>query len=314
MPGTLILCATPIGNLDDVSTRLNDALASADVILAEDTRRTSKLLHALGVTTPMRSYFAGNEQARNAELVRHLSDGATVALVSDAGMPVVSDPGASAVGAAVTVGAVVTAVPGPSAPVTALAISGFDGDRFVFEGFLPRKGAVRATRLASIAADSRTTVIFCATRRVGVDLAELADLVDDERQIVVTRELTKLHEEVWRGTVREAAAEFSDDTKNRGEFTVVGHGGGCGGGTWRDRGWCVCVASGQSRGRVDGCQQERSVRAAAGVTRRVIGDSRESGGVVATKICAARAAHAATAIVPEVLCALAERTGRFELS
>lgn len=221
MPGTLILCATPIGNLDDVSTRLNDALASADVILAEDTRRTSKLLHALGVTTPMRSYFAGNEQARNAELVRRLEEGATVALVSDAGMPVVSDPGASAVEAAVSVGAVVTAVPGPSAPVTALALSGFVGDRFVFEGFLPRKGKERAERLAAIATDPRPTIVFCATRRVGADLEDLAQLVDDDRAIVVTRELTKLHEEVWRGTVAEAAGHFADDSVNRGEFTVV---------------------------------------------------------------------------------------------
>ena len=221
MPGTLILCATPIGNLDDVSKRLTDSLHAADVIFAEDTRRTSTLLRAIGVTTPMRSYFAGNEQARNAELVARLTEGATVALVSDAGMPVVSDPGASAVDAAVAAGATVTAVPGPSAPATALAVSGYVGDRFVFEGFLPRKGRERAERLASIAKDSRPTVLFCATRRVGADLAALAEVVDRERGVVVTRELTKLHEEIWRGTVRDAATHCSDDKANRGEFTVV---------------------------------------------------------------------------------------------
>lgn len=219
MSGTLILCATPIGNLDDVSSRLADAMRSADVVFAEDTRRTATLLRSLGVDTPMRSYFAGNENARNAELIERLSGGETVALVSDAGMPVVSDPGASAVEAAVDIGAAVTAVPGPSAPITALAVSGYRGDRFVFEGFLPRKGRDRTARLESIANDTRPTVLFCATRWVGEDLADLASVAGEDREVVVTRELTKLHEEVWRGTASDAATNYGGDA--RGEFTVV---------------------------------------------------------------------------------------------
>lgn len=221
MPGTLILCATPIGNLDDVSKRLTDVLETADVIFAEDTRRTARLLQAIGVTTPMRSYFVGNERARNDELSQRLGDGATVALVSDAGMPVVSDPGASAVEVAIDAGARVTAVPGPSAPVMALALSGYPGDRFVFEGFLPRKGSEREARLRAIAEDLRPTVLFCATRRVGSDLQDLASHTGPEREVVVTRELTKLHEEVWRGPLDAAVGAFGGATGARGEFTVV---------------------------------------------------------------------------------------------
>ncbi len=220
MPGTLILCATPIGNLADTSTRLVEALESADVVFVEDTRRTAQLLRHLGVSAKMKSYFAGNEQARNQELGALLRDGSVVALVSDAGMPVVSDPGASAVRVAIDAGAIVTAIPGPSAPVTALAMSGFNGDRFVFEGFLPRKGAERAARLESIARDQRTTVFFAATRRVADDLADLASVVGQNRSVVVTREMTKLHEEVWRGTVEDAARHFAQ-ANAKGEFTVV---------------------------------------------------------------------------------------------
>jgi 16S rRNA (cytidine1402-2'-O)-methyltransferase len=220
MTGTLILCATPIGNLGDTTQRLAETLAAADVVYVEDTRRTAQLLNHLGVSAKMKSYFAGNERARNDELATLLGSGMTVALVSDAGMPVVSDPGASAVQVAIDVGASVTALPGASAPVTALAISGFSGDRFVFEGFLPRKGTERGLRLASIAEDERTTVMFSATRRVDADLADLNVHVAPDRKIVVTRELTKIHEEVWRGTVSEAATYFAENDA-RGEFTLV---------------------------------------------------------------------------------------------
>lgn len=220
MSGTLVLCATPIGNLGDVSPRLKDALASADVVFAEDTRRTAKLLNHLGVTTPTRSYFAGNERSRNEELRGLLTDGRTIALVSDAGMPVVSDPGFSAVNVAVACGATVTAVPGPSAPITAVALSGFTGDRFVFDGFLPRKGQDRVAAIASIATQQRPTVLFSATRRVASDLRDLADAFDPTRRVVVARELTKVHEEVWRGTLAEAADHWAS-IEPRGEFTVV---------------------------------------------------------------------------------------------
>ncbi len=220
MPGTLILCATPIGNLGDTSARLAETLAAADVVFVEDTRRTAQLLRHLGIAVPMKSYFAGNERARNDELALLLVEGSTVALVSDAGMPVVSDPGTSAVQVAIEVGAAVTAIPGPSAPVTALAVSGFDGDRFVFEGFLPRKGRERTQRLDSIAVDRRTTVLFAATRRVADDLADLAAALGNDRRLVVTRELTKIHEQIWRGSLGEAIDHFHESGA-KGEFTLV---------------------------------------------------------------------------------------------
>ena len=220
MPGTLVLCATPIGNLGDASPRLNDALETADVIFAEDTRRTGQLLNHLGVKTPMRSYFAGNEIARNRELGRLLAEGKTVALVSDAGMPVVSDPGLSAVNVAVECNATVTAIPGPSAPTMAIALSGFSGDRFVFDGFLPRKGADRSGAIAAIASEQRATVLFSATRRAAADITDLAGALDPSRRIVVARELTKLHEEVWRGTLAEAAEHWAS-REPKGEFTLV---------------------------------------------------------------------------------------------
>lgn len=221
MPGTLILCATPIGNLGDTSERLADTLSSVDVIFAEDTRRTGQLLAHLGISKPMRSYFAGNEKARNEELVELLGDGQTIALVSDAGMPVVSDPGSSAVAAAAEAGAVVTAIPGPSAPIMAIAVSGFSGDRFVFEGFLPRKGKERGVRIRSMATERRTIVLFSATRRVAKDLSDIAAAVEGSRPVVVTRELTKLHEQVWRGTLKTASQYWGNEVEPRGEFTIV---------------------------------------------------------------------------------------------
>ena len=220
MAGRLILCATPIGNLGDVSNRLVEVLEAADHIYAEDTRRTGQLLNHLGISKPMTSFFAGNEKARLEGLARRLSDGDVVCLVTDAGVPVVSDPGSTAVGAAIDAGADVTAVPGPSAVTTALAVSGFEGDRFCFEGFLPRKGAERASAVERIAGEERTVVLFAAPSRVEKDLTDLAEPAPD-RRVVVARELTKLHEEVWRGTVRDAAAEFGDPSRARGEFTIV---------------------------------------------------------------------------------------------
>ena len=221
MTGTLILCATPIGNLDDVSQRVADALGSADVVYAEDTRRTAKLLNHLGLSRPMTSFFVGNEAARLDDLTRDLAEGKIVALVTDAGMPVISDPGATAVAAAVAAGASVTAVPGPSAVTLALSLSGFGADRFVFAGFLPRKGGVRAEAIESIAKDERTTVFFAAPSRIGADLADLRAATAPGRRVAVCRELTKMHEEIYRATVAEAADEFADDTRARGEFTVV---------------------------------------------------------------------------------------------
>lgn len=218
--GKLILCATPIGNLGDTSARLREALANVDLIYAEDTRRAAKLLRALDVRTPLRSYFVGNEETRSRELGGRLEAGESVALLTDAGMPSIADPGLSAVRAALEVGAEVTVIPGPSALTTALALSGLPAQRFVFEGFLPRKGGGRKSRLKELAAETRTIVLFSAKSRIGSDLVDLGDALGTERRVVVARELTKAFEEVWRGSLGEAASTWSD-REPRGEFTLV---------------------------------------------------------------------------------------------
>ncbi|MDH3307028.1 MAG: 16S rRNA (cytidine(1402)-2'-O)-methyltransferase [Acidimicrobiia bacterium] len=219
MPGVLVLCSTPIGNLGDISDRLREALKQADVIYAEDTRRTATLLNAIGAKTPARSYFTGNEGARADELRTRLSDGETVALVTDAGTPAVSDPGVSAVRVAVAVGATVTVIPGPSAVTAALAVSGFNADRFVFEGFLPRRGAERELRLSAMGREDRTVVWFTTAPRIGADFEDLGRFAAPDRPVVVAREMTKLHEEVWRGGLSDAAGVWN--AAARGEFTVV---------------------------------------------------------------------------------------------
>jgi len=220
MAGRLIICATPIGNLGDASPRLGEALAQADVVFAEDTRRSAVLLRHFGVSVPLQSFFVGNEEQRVAELERRLGDGETVALVTDAGVPGVSDPGVAAVRTAQRTGALVEVVPGPSAVTTALAVSGLNADRFVFDGFLPKRGAARAAAIAALAVETRTVVVFCATRRIGEDLADLAAALGGERRVAVARELTKLHEEVAWTTLGEAAERWSAQ-EPRGEYTVV---------------------------------------------------------------------------------------------
>lgn len=221
MPGLLILCATPIGNLGDAPPRLREAIAGADAVYAEDTRRSRKLLDALGLEQALRSYFAGNEAERSSELAGHLAEGATVVLLTDAGTPSISDPGVSAVQAAISVGAGVSVVPGPSAVTAALAVSGLPSERFVFEGFLPRKGGERSARLIALAGEARTVVLFAGKGKVARDLRDLADVLGGDRQVAVARELTKLHEEVWRGTLGEAALRWSENVAPRGEFTLV---------------------------------------------------------------------------------------------
>jgi 16S rRNA (cytidine1402-2'-O)-methyltransferase len=217
--GTLFLCATPIGNLGDASDRLKNVLDDVDLIYAEDTRRTAKLLRALDVRTDVRSYFLGNEKQRSVELRNRLEAGEKVALVTDAGMPAIADPGLSAVRAALEVGADVSVIPGPSAATAALAVSGLPAERFVFEGFLPRKGNERSLRLGELATESRTTVLFSAKSRVVADLTDMEEALG-ERHVVVTRELTKAFEEVWRGSLQEAVEHWSA-REPRGEFTLV---------------------------------------------------------------------------------------------
>ncbi|WP_299050058.1 16S rRNA (cytidine(1402)-2'-O)-methyltransferase [uncultured Nocardioides sp.] len=221
MSGVLVLAATPIGQVGDAPPRLAAELAGADVVAAEDTRRLKRLLTDLGVETTGRvtSYFEGNEAARTPVLLEELVGGARVLLVTDAGMPSVSDPGYRLVAAAVEAGIRVTAVPGPSAVLTALAVSGLPVDRFCFEGFLPRKAGERATRLAGLAAEERTMVFFEAPHRTATTLAAMADAFGADRPGAVCRELTKTYEEVRRGGVAELAAWAEGGV--RGEVTLV---------------------------------------------------------------------------------------------
>jgi 16S rRNA (cytidine1402-2'-O)-methyltransferase len=220
--GLLVLAGTPIGQDGDASPRLAAELASADVIATEDTRRLKRLLSALAVTPAGRivSYFEANETARTPDLLRELLAGARVVVVTDAGMPSVSDPGYRLVAAAVESGVRVTAVPGPSAVLTALAVSGLPVDRFCFEGFLPRKGGGRSSRLTELAAEPRTMVFFEAPHRLAVSLADMATAFGTDRPAAVCRELTKTYEEIKRGGLGELAA-WADAGEVRGEITVV---------------------------------------------------------------------------------------------
>lgn len=222
MTGALVVVATPIGNLGDLSPRAVTALASCDLVACEDTRRTRGLLTHAGISGAGRlvSVHAHNEEARAADLVQRIADGARVAYVTDAGTPSVSDPGARLVAACVAAGHPVEVVPGASAVLAALVLSGFPADRFVFEGFLPRRGRDRTARVAAIAADLRPTVLYEAPGRVATTLAELAAASGPERACAVARELTKVHEEVWRLPLGEAAARMAA-TEPRGEYVIV---------------------------------------------------------------------------------------------
>jgi 16S rRNA (cytidine1402-2'-O)-methyltransferase len=219
--GLLVLAGTPIGNAADAPPRLAAELGTADIVATEDTRRLRRLTGALGVTVTGRvvSYHEHNEAARTPQLVEEMVAGARVLLVTDAGMPSVSDPGYRLVRAAVEAGVQVTAVPGPSAVLTALAVSGMPVDRFCFEGFLPRKAGERAARLAALAADSRTMVFFEAPHRLAVALAAMANAFGPSRPAAVCRELTKTFEEVRRGSLQELVTWAGEGV--RGEVTVV---------------------------------------------------------------------------------------------
>jgi 16S rRNA (cytidine1402-2'-O)-methyltransferase len=217
----LVLAGAPIGRAGDASARLAEELAGADVVAAEDTRRLRRLCADLGVVPRGRvvSCFEGNELQRLPELLEAVRGGARVLLVTDAGMPTVSDPGYRLVAAAAAEDLPVTCVPGPSAVTTALAVSGLPSDRFCFEGFLPRKAGERRTRLEQLRTEPRTAVLFEAPHRLAAALADMADVLGADRRAVVCRELTKTHEEVRRGTVRELAAWAQGGVL--GEVTVV---------------------------------------------------------------------------------------------
>ena len=219
--GVLVLAGTPIGDPQDASPRLARELASADVVAAEDTRRLRRLTRDLGVEVGGRvvSYYDANESSRMPELVQALKDGRRVLVVTDAGMPSVSDPGYRLVAAAVEAGVRVTAVPGPSAVLTAVAVSGLPVDRFCFEGFLPRKGGERASRLSELAAEPGTLVFFEAPHRLAATLTALVGAFGPDRAAAVCRELTKTYEEVRRGPLGELAGWAAGGV--RGEITLV---------------------------------------------------------------------------------------------
>jgi 16S rRNA (cytidine1402-2'-O)-methyltransferase len=220
--GRLVLVGTPIGNLADLAPRAVEALRDSDVIAAEDTRRTRALLTHAGVAAGRRlvAVHAHNERARAAELVETIRAGRTVAVVTDAGMPGISDPGARLVRTCLEAGLEVEVVPGPTALVTALVVSGLPTERFAFEGFLPRRGPTRRARLAELAREPRTTVLFESPHRVPDTLAELVDALGPARPVALARELTKLHEEVFRGTLAAALAHVRAQPP-RGEYVLV---------------------------------------------------------------------------------------------
>jgi 16S rRNA (cytidine1402-2'-O)-methyltransferase len=221
-PGTLYVVATPIGNLGDLSARAREVLASVDLIAAEDTRHTKQLLHACGVERPLTSLHEHNEAEKSGALIERLLKGESIALVSDAGTPLISDPGFSLVGAARARGVSVVAVPGPCAAIAALSIAGLPTDRFVFEGFLPAKSGARRARLEELIAEPRTLIFYEAPHRLVDLLRDLAAVFTHERQAVVCRELTKRFETTYAGALQDLVelAERNADL-SRGEIVVI---------------------------------------------------------------------------------------------
>ncbi len=220
--GALVLCGAPIGNVADASPRLREALATADVIAAEDTRRLRRLTAELGVQLAgeVVSYYEANERARVPKLVEQMQSGSVVALITDAGMPAISDPGYRLVRAAAEGHIPVRVVPGPSSVTTALAVSGLPSDRFVFEGFLPRRAGERRSRLAELATERRTLVLLESPRRAADSLRELADAFGPDREAALCRELTKTFEEIVRLPLG-ALVDWAAERDVRGEITLV---------------------------------------------------------------------------------------------
>ncbi len=221
MVGRLVLVATPIGNLGDLSPRAVEVLAKADAVACEDTRRTGRLLAHAGVTAPrLLVVNEHTEKAGAAEIADLIVAGNMVALVTDAGTPAVSDPGAKVVEAVLKAGGEVEAVPGPSAALAALVVSGLPTGRFCFEGFLPKKGRHRADRLHALSVEPRTMVLFEAPHRLARTLGDLAAALGGDRAIAIVREQTKLHEEIWRGTLADAVTRVGE-SEPRGEYVLV---------------------------------------------------------------------------------------------
>ncbi|MEH2231226.1 MAG: 16S rRNA (cytidine(1402)-2'-O)-methyltransferase [Nostoc sp.] len=219
-PGTLYIVGTPIGNLEDITFRAVRILQTVDIIAAEDTRHTGKLLQHFQVKTPQVSYHEHNRTSRIPELLEHLVNNKAIALVSDAGMPGISDPGYELVKACIEAGIPVVPIPGASAAITALSAAGLPTDRFVFEGFLPAKTQQRQEHLESLQTESRTLIFYESPHRLRDTLQDLALVWGNDRQIVLGRELTKLYEEFWRGTIAEAIAYYTQ-REPQGEYTLV---------------------------------------------------------------------------------------------
>ncbi len=218
--GALYVVGTPIGNLGDFSPRAAETLAQADFIAAEDTRVTQKLLSHLGLHKPLLSYFEHNKLSRGEVILARLREGEICALVSDAGMPAVSDPGETLIAACAAENIPVYVVPGPTAAISALAVSGLPTGRFTFEGFLSMNKRSRREHLAQVEHETRTMIFYEAPHKLRRTLGDLAKLFGDERKIAVVRELTKIHEEVWRTTLAEAAAHYREQ-EPRGEYVLV---------------------------------------------------------------------------------------------
>lgn len=220
--GRLEVVATPIGNLADLSPRARESLERADLIAAEDTRRTAQLLTAFGIERPLVSLHSHNERARTANLLARLAEGAVIALVSDAGTPVLSDPGYELVRGAAAAGHEVTAIPGPTAIAAALAISGIAADRFCFEGFLSARARERRARLGELAAETRAMVFFEGPHRLAETLADMVEVFGAAREAAVARELTKAFETTYRGTLAQLASRAASDANmTRGELTLI---------------------------------------------------------------------------------------------
>jgi 16S rRNA (cytidine1402-2'-O)-methyltransferase len=268
--GTLVLVGAPLGNAGDASTRLREALAAADVIAAEDTRRLARLTRELDINVTARvvSYFEGNEQRRTDDLLADLAAGATVAVITDGGMPSVSDPGFLLVRAAISAGVPIAVVPGPSAVTTALAISGLPSDRFCFEGFPPRKLSERRRYLAGLATEQRTLIFFESPHRIAATVADLVSAFGADRPAALCRELTKTFEEVRRGTLAEIQTSLTD-VAPRGEITLVVGGAPVASARPRDADLRAAVAAEEAAGasRRDAIT---AVAAASGVPKREV--------------------------------------------
>jgi 16S rRNA (cytidine1402-2'-O)-methyltransferase len=278
MAGRLQVIATPIGNLADLSARARAALEAADVIAAEDTRHTLALLKAFGIDKPLISLHGHNESQRVPQLLARLESGENVALVSDAGTPLLSDPGFQLVQRAAQAGIAVHTIPGPSAITAALAVAGLPTERFCFEGFLPARAAERRAALAGLAHEARTLVFFEAPHRIAAALSDMAAEFGAQRRAVVARELTKMHETLYRGTLQELAARAAaDENFQRGEITLVVHGAAS----------ADAVDEGELRRTVDILSKELPPGRAAAVAAQLTGASRAAAYALATRGTAA---------------------------